>query len=130
MTVDYDGRFFRSLENSASGDVGEGTVFHYRQRDRIVWATYEGGGVAFGTLIARVLDDGSLDMRYQHVASDGALKAGVCVSTPEILPDGRIRLHEAWRWTEGGDSEGRSRIEECPPPRPHAAPAVRGPAPD
>jgi len=37
---------------------------------------------------------------------------GICTSTPEILPDGKIRLHEKWRWTSGDLSEGESVIEE------------------
>ena len=41
-----------------------------------------GGAVAFGTLIAKVLADGRLDMRYQQVTVSGAIKAGRCVSTP------------------------------------------------
>ena len=43
MTIDYHDRRFRSIANSATGDVGAGTVFHYRQHARVVWATYEGG---------------------------------------------------------------------------------------
>jgi hypothetical protein len=110
--IDYDERVFGSVSNSDSGDVGTGTVFRYRQQGKIVWATYEGGAVAQGTLIARVQADGSLDMRYQHVTIDGAMKTGRCLSRPEILVDGRIRLHERWQWTEGGSEAGESVIEE------------------
>ena len=112
MPIDYDERQFSSVSNSATGDVGAATVFHYRQRGTIVWGTYAGGAVAQGTLIARVLADGSLDMRYQHVTADGRIKAGRCASRPEILVDGRIRLHERWQWTEGGTESGESTVEE------------------
>jgi hypothetical protein len=37
---------------------------------------------------------------------------GICRSTPEILPDGRIRLHEKWQWTSGDRSSGESIVEE------------------
>jgi len=40
------------------------------------------------------------------------LKLGVCNSTPEILPNGRIRLHESWTWTLGGHGSGESTLEE------------------
>ena len=110
--IDYDDRMFASVTNSESGDVGSGTTFHYRQQGDIVWATYQGGAVAFGTLIARVQLDGSLDMRYEHVTTDGAIKTGKCLSRPEILVDGRIRLHERWQWTEAGTEAGESVIEE------------------
>ncbi len=112
MHIDYDQRTFRSVDNSPGGDVDARTFFKYRQKGNVVWATYEGPAIAFGTLTALVLPEGKLDMRYQHVSTDGHIKTGRCLSTPEILPDGRIRLHERWRWTEGGEGEGESRIEE------------------
>lgn len=112
MQLNYHDRIFRSVSNSEGGDVGAGTEFHYRQEGRIVWATYRGGGVAFGTLIATVLGDGRLDMRYHHVAAGGGIRSGRCVSTPHLLPDGRICLDESWTWTEGGEGEGQSSIVE------------------
>lgn len=111
---DYDGRLFRSVANSDGGDVGEETAFHYHQRDDVVWATYSGGAVRFGTLIATVNGDGNLDMRYQHVSAGGDFKSGRCRSRPERLPDGRLRLHEQWQWTDGAEGQGTSIVEEVP----------------
>lgn len=111
-SINYAGRVFVSISNAAGGDVGAETVFHYHQQHDIVWATYAGGAVAFGTLVARVQADGCLDMRYQHVTNTGEMKAGRCRSTPTLLADGRVRLDEQWRWTEGGDGEGQSVVEE------------------
>jgi len=37
---------------------------------------------------------------------------GVCRTTPEQLPDGRLRLHETWHWTSGDGSAGSSVLEE------------------
>ena len=37
---------------------------------------------------------------------------GICQSTPELLPNGKLRLHEAWQWTAGDRSKGSSVIEE------------------
>jgi hypothetical protein len=113
--IDYDARAFRSVANSDGGDVDEATTFHYRQRDDVVWATYAGGAVVFGTLLAKVDAFGNLDMRYQHVAVGGNFKSGRCQSRPERLPDGRLRLHEAWRWTDGAEGEGVSVVEEVAP---------------
>ena len=112
MTISYHARCFRPIVNAPAGDVSSDTLFHYRQQDDVVWATYAGGAVRFGTLFATVDDTGCLDMRYQQVAIDGTLKAGRCISTPEVLPDGRLRLHESWNWTEDGDGSGTSVIEE------------------
>ena len=117
MAMSYEGRVFRSVANSETGDVGEGTLFHYRQEKQIVWATYEGGAVAFGTLLARRLPDDSLDMRYHHITTQGEMKAGRCRSRPEVLADGRLRLHERWQWTEGGTESGESIVEEIARPK-------------
>ena len=110
--IRYDGRVFRSVENSTGGDVGAATTFHYRQVADVVWATYSGGSVRFGTLLAKVDAEGNLDMRYQHVSVEGQFKTGQCRSRPEHLPDGRLRLHEQWQWTGGAEGEGVSIIEE------------------
>jgi len=110
--LDYGGRVFRSVANSDGGDVDGETTFHYHQRDDIVWATYAGGSVVFGTLLAQADDRGNLDMRYQHVSVDGSFKSGRCQSRPESLPDGRLRLYERWQWTDGAEGEGESIIEE------------------
>jgi hypothetical protein len=37
---------------------------------------------------------------------------GVCHSKPEILKNGKIRLHETWQWTSGDQSKGKSILEE------------------
>jgi hypothetical protein len=110
--IDYDRRVFRSIANSDGGDVDGATTFHYHQHDRVVWATYVGGSVAFGTLLAKVDGSGNLDMRYQHVSVDGIFKSGRCQSRPELLSNGRVRLHERWQWTDGADGHGESIIEE------------------
>lgn len=112
MKFSYEGRKFCSVQNSAAGDVGPETSFLYHQQGDVVWAEYEGGGIRLGHLIAVAAPDGSLDARYHHVNADGQLMTGVCVSVPEILEDGRIRLLEKWRWTSGDLSSGESVVEE------------------
>jgi len=112
MTINYHQRTFRSVSNTNNGEVGAETVFHYRQRDNLVTATYEGGSIRYGTLIALVDEQGQLDMRYQHVNTQGVLMTGRCHSIPERLPDGRLRLLETWQWTSGDLSSGQSVIEE------------------
>jgi hypothetical protein len=112
VIYDLDGRVFQSVSNSRNGDVNGETRFHYRQAGDLVTATYRGGPVVEGHLIARMLPDGSLDMRYHHLNDRGELMLGTCRSTPERLPDGRLRFHEHWQWLAGDRSSGRSIIEE------------------
>ena len=108
----YEGKVFVSTSNTETGDVSSATRFYYHQKGDLVWATYEGGAVRFGTLVAKADEVGRLEMRYQHLTTAGELKTGECRSVPEVLADGRLRLHESWRWTSGDDSEGSSIVEE------------------
>jgi aspartate racemase len=107
-----DGKRFRSVANTPNGQVSGDTVFAYRQNGGVVWATYGGGAIQSGTLTGVVHDDGALDFRYAHVDTGGVIRTGECVSTPETLADGRMRLNEKWRWTNGDRSSGESTIEE------------------
>lgn len=110
--INYNNKKFASLENSKTGEVSTETVFHYHQKDNLVWAEYSGGKIEFGNLIAKVLENSALEIRYQHLNKAGELMTGRCFSTPEILADGRIRLNEKWQWTSGDLSKGESIIEE------------------
>ena len=110
--ISYDGRRFRAVSNTPNGDSSEATTFEYRQRGDVVWATYSGGTVKFGTLVAAVLPDNSLDMRYQHLDTSGTFKTGRCRSHLEVLPDGRYRLYEEWQWSSPETTSGRSVVEE------------------
>jgi len=110
--LNYDRRTFTVLSNSETGDCGPDTLFHYRQQDDRVWATYHGTGLQFGALVAIANEKGRLEMRYQHVDGAGNLRTGRCQSRPELLADGRLRLHESWEWTNGDCSCGQSLLEE------------------
>ena len=110
--VNYNNRRFASVSNTANGEVSAATVFEYHQDGALVWANYSGGSIVYGTLIAKVDAQDCLDMRYQHLNAVGELMTGRCLSTPELLPDGRLRMHEQWQWTSGDGSAGTSVIEE------------------
>jgi hypothetical protein len=112
MDYDLHGKIFRSVSSSANGDVGAETRFHYQQSGAVVTATYSGGEIVTGHLIAKVLDDGRLDMRYHHINLRGELMLGTCVSTPRLLADGRLAFSERWQWLSGDRSSGSSEIEE------------------
>ena len=108
----YNNKTFKSVSNTTNGEVGNETLFYYYQKDKVVWAEYSGGSIIKGFLIARLIENDELDMRYEHINKAGDLMTGICHSTPEILADGRIRLYEKWQWTSGDFSSGESIIEE------------------
>lgn len=105
-----DGRRFRPVTDVEGGQVGPATVFDYRQEGDLVEATYAGGSVRRGHLVGTA-DGDRLDFRYAQLHTDGTTATGHCVSTVEHLPDGRLRLHETWRW-ESRDGHGTSTVEE------------------
>ncbi|MEX1020492.1 MAG: ACT domain-containing protein [Litorilinea sp.] len=120
--INYDNRVFRAVTNSAAGEVGAATRFYYRQAGDLIWATYTGGAIRFGTLVGTVDGAGRLDFSYQHVNQQGIHMRGRCHSTPTYLPDGRLRLYEKWQWlldpdatvsrVSGWGAAGESIIEE------------------
>jgi hypothetical protein len=112
MKINYDNRIFKSVQNSETGEVSAETTFYYHQKENLVWAEYAGGEIVFGTLLAKVLENNSLEMRYQHLNKKGGLMTGKCVSAPEIMENGKIRLYENWQWTSGDFSKGASVVEE------------------
>ena len=112
MEYNLEGKVFRSVSNTDNGEVDADTLFHYRQVGDLVSADYRGGGIVTGHLIAKVLAGGQLDMRYHHLNDKGDFMLGKCLSTPERLPDGRLRFKETWQWLSGDMSAGSSEIEE------------------
>jgi hypothetical protein len=110
--ISYNGRKFRSVTNTENGEVSGETEFQYRQSGNIVTGIYHGGGILLGHLLATSNDAGELDMRYHHVNEAGLLMTGTCRTRPELLPDGRLRLHERWQWTSGDGTSGESVLEE------------------
>ena len=110
--MNYNGKKFRPVSVSENGEVSELVIFHYAQEGQILTSSYSGGKIVSGQLIGIVGADGIIDMRYQQVLEDGSLQTGICQSTPETMENGKIRLHEKWKWTSGDFSEGRSMLEE------------------
>ena len=112
MLLDYHNRRFAGVTNAPNGQVSGDTVFHYQQHDRLLTGSYSGGSIRLGHLLGIVHEDSRLEFVYQHMDIHGILRSGHCVSVPEVLPDGRIRLHERWTWKYGGEGEGQSMVEE------------------
>lgn len=110
--MNYDGKKFKVISNSANGGVTSEMIFHYQQVGDILSCQYSGEGITDGHLIGVVDEDGTINMRYRQINSKGQEVSGICESKPEILPNGKIRLHESWRWTSGDQSVGESILEE------------------
>jgi len=110
--MNYHNKTFRAIGNSENGEVSSETIFYYKQQGEILTARYSGGEIVEGHLIGKVDVDGRIDMRYHHINQKGDLMTGKCHSIPEVMKNGKIRLHEEWEWTSGDLSKGTSFIEE------------------
>ena len=110
--IDYNGKKFRPVSNTENGETSSETIFLYKQSGNILTSEYSGGKIITGHLIGKVDDNGCIDMRYHQVNDAGEIMTGTCQSSPEILNNGKIRLHETWQWTSGDRSAGRSILEE------------------
>lgn len=105
-----DGRVLAPVADQAAGQVGTRTRFTYHEREGRIWAEYAGGDVVHGRLVG-IREGDRLDFRYVQLRQDGTTASGHCVSTVVELPDGRVRLEEAWQW-ESQPGSGTSVVEE------------------
>ncbi len=110
--INYNGKTFRPISNSENGETSSETCFYYKQEGKILTSKYSGGAIKKGHLIGIVDKSGTIDMRYHQINANGELMTGICTSRPEILANGKIRLHESWQWTSGDNSKGESILEE------------------
>ncbi len=110
--MNYNNKKFRPISNTENGETSSETLFHYKQVGNILTSEYSGGKIIYGHLIGLVDAAGKIEMRYHQINDQDELMTGICISTPEILENGKIRLHENWEWTSGDHSIGTSIIEE------------------
>lgn len=119
VQINYNNKKFRVKSNTQNGETSSDTVFEYHQEGNILTSAYAGGQIKKGHLIGIVDENGVIEMRYHQINLQGELKTGKCISTPEVLENGKIRLHEEWEWTVEGvettvgeASKGSSILEE------------------
>lgn len=110
--MNYHNRKFRPVSNSENAETTEETIFHYQQEENRLFCNYSGGNIIKGHLLGLVDENGIINMRYHQVNSKGNLMTGTCISTPEKMANGKIRLHEEWQWTSGDCSKSSSILEE------------------
>ncbi len=112
--IHYHGRRFRMVGTSTGdAEAVAGTYFDYQQNGDLVTCTYQGGSVRVGRMIGLVANDGKLTIRFMHIYTDGRMASGEGISQPEVLPDGRLRLHETYTFLDNGE-QGTSTVEEVP----------------
>jgi hypothetical protein len=76
----------------------------------MIWGSYDGGRVRKGFLVG-TSDGAYAEFRYTQLLIDGTTASGWSRDRIETLADGRVRLHEAWRW-ESKSGVGTSVLDE------------------
>ena len=112
MKINYNNKTFRPVQNTENGETTTDTIFKYEQKANIITSVYSGGKIVSGHLIGLVDHNGNIEMRYHQVNTKGELMTGICQSIPQLMPNGKLRLYEDWRWTSGNKSKGKSILEE------------------
>lgn len=110
--TDLDGRVLRPAADTAGGAVGVDTEFRFRQSGDLVWGRYSGGQIRLGFLVGSS-DGETVRFRYTQITTDGETATGQSSDRIEVLPDGRVRLHETWAW-DSREGSGTSLLEEEP----------------
>lgn len=108
----YHNKKFKLVSNSENSEISSTMIFTYKQTAHILSCTYSDIAIKTGHLIGIVAKNGTINMSYHQINSKNEMMTGTCISTPEILENGKIRLHEKWQWTSGDFSKGTSILEE------------------
>ncbi len=110
-SYNFNNKTFKLLANSSKGKATDETVFHYQQQDDRVTATYSGGSIVIGTIIARLSGD-RLHMLYQCLTTDQELMAGKATAEIRLNEQAKIHLKLHWQWLEDKERNGISEYVE------------------
>ena len=95
------------VDNSSEGKVNTDTLFQYSQKDQLIEATYMGGPIIKGYIIA-TLEADTLSMLYQCLTIDNELKAGQALAKVILNKDEKLELHLDWKWIGSHKGTGTS----------------------
>jgi len=111
-SVSLHGRVLLAVSGGSGGEAAPGTRFEYTEEGDLVSARYAGGPVRLGFRVG-TRSGNHLQFRYVHITKAGEAASGRADARLELLPDGRVRLHEIWAQVPGRD-EGARVVEEAP----------------
>lgn len=97
---DLDLRVFEVVETSPASAISSDTWFEFRERNRVVEATYSGGDVVAGALVGRREGD-RLRTAYAQLAVEGGTRAGAADMLIARGTDETLLLTEVYEWSDG-----------------------------
>ena len=105
--MNLSNRCFELVENS-DGHASAKTIMKFSEHTGPFLATYNGPNTIHGQVIVHISSNGSTEMLYQSLTSDGQLVAGraeVSLIEDENQP-ATLKLH--WQWLTGSLTHGVS----------------------
>lgn len=109
-SFNFNNKTFTLVENSAEGSATSKTIFKYKQEGNLVTADYQGGGIKYGKIVAKLEDD-ILHMLYQCLTDEDELKAGKAIAQVS-LNEKKIKLKLNWEWLGDNPQKGVSEYIE------------------
>lgn len=98
------GQTFRAVANSQHGTMNTDTRMTFQRDDaQAVTATYAGGNISLGHVVARHTGERTLEMLYQCLTGAGELRAGHALA--RFAGD---RMFLEWQWLTGDRAHGES----------------------
>jgi len=109
--INFNDKTFSLIANSKNGAVGAETIFKFKQEGNLVTADYEGGGIVYGKIIAKLVSN-ELQMLYQCLNTANELRAGKAIAQISFNAEDKIKLRLKWEWLEGDHNTGVSEYIE------------------
>lgn len=103
---------FRPVSNSKKGEVNEATSFDYTEYNGIIRATYQGGTIQSGHILAQWQNENRMSMLYHCLTKDNELKAGKAMAVLRKDADGLIEMDLTWEWLGNNGEKGQSKYKE------------------
>ncbi len=108
-----ENKIFKPLSNSKNGEVSEGVLFYYHQKDEMIWAEYQGREITKGHLMGHFTCKDTIEFVYHHINIQNQIKNGKCISKISKDENGKLILDEKWQWLCDDMSEGSSKLIEA-----------------
>lgn len=102
------GKRFLAQANTANGTINTETEMHFTEDADIIRASYAGGSIVRGDVMARWTGAMQIDMCYHCLTASDALQAGKAKAHFDRTSDGRLAMRLDWQWLTGDRTKGES----------------------
>lgn len=105
--MDLSNTVFVLVEN-ADGDAEEETVMRFGPESEPIHGTYEGPNIARGQCLLLEHCEGTIEMVYHAVNTEGELRSGRADVTFPVSGQNDCQMKLEWEWLTGDSSNGVS----------------------